>query len=333
MRIRSFILKRSSHESKGLACLRFEGYGGGPYPRDIILALKRNWHFFWFSSWNYRLQEIPYHDLIDLFVTREDLASEIQASGRTNCIVVPGGGESFERHDLLFYPTPQLLDIDLLYIARFIHPKRGDIALQCLRYLADRIPNCRAVFLESLASDPATSKSIRQGRLRLGLENNLEIKSVRLQEVNLFLNRSRMSLFTSDDEGLCRAFLQSLLAERPMLCYRNTKSSTRLFYDNRYCHYYEHQTGKCAGEAAYRLYQQNVLKNPGARDYILKEKGFKFYDLAGWQSHILAASVPLYENDKQRLNPNDIVPADRLTLSWFWRTFELVGYQKREGSP
>lgn len=320
-----FVLKHSSPKSKGLACLRFEGYPGEVYPRDLILSLKQEWYFFWFSSWNYTLKEIPYYDLIDIFVAWDNLAAEIQESGLTNSIVVRGGSETYEPHHLLFYPIVGLdRNIDVLYIARFLQEKRCDIAMGCVKYLFERNPNVKAVFLESFASSPEMRDWVFRERRRLGLERNLVVGRVPLRNVNTILNRARLSLFTSDEEGMCRAVLQSLLAERPLLCYRNTRSLIRLLYDNRFFNFYDIQTAENAGEVAWRLLSQgSTCDNLGARQYVLDEKKITFHDLVDWKSEILAAAEALYTRDGQRLDSADIVPVSQITNSFFWQTFQI----------
>jgi glycosyltransferase involved in cell wall biosynthesis len=289
------------------------------------MSLKRDWHFFWFSSWKCALKEIPYHDLIDVFVVWDDLIREIEMTKRTDCVVVRGGCETFEQHDSLFYPIPSAhRDVDIIYIARFIRPKRPDVALKCVRYVTQRRPSCRTLFLESKASDPEMRKWVRDEIVRLGLSDNVSIRSVPLAEVNSCLNRARVSLFTSDEEGVCRAVLQSLLAERPLLCYRNTQALTRHFYDERYFHFYDYQDEEYVGRAALELLTGPNTTNPGARQYVLGEKGLKFYDLAGWQADVLRAAEPIYLREGQELDPNDILPPSELTLSQFWRPFELT---------
>lgn len=323
MNINGLILKRPSPNSKGMVCLRFD-HGGERYPREAIVRLKRNWHFFWFSSWNYSLHEIPYNDLIDLFVVWDDLAAEIGQSGRRDCIAIRGGGETFEPHERLFYPMPQITpDIDLLYIARFIPEKRCDVALRCVQYLAARMPGCRAVFLESMASEPQMRRWVQQQRRESGIAENLRIGAVPLSKVNTFLNRARIVLFTSDREGLCRAVIQALLAERPLLCYRHTSALTRLLYDSRYCHYYDDQDDNSCGKAVLDLLQRGAHNNPGARQYVLQEQRINFHELPGWQAEILAASEPLYAREGQRIDPADIVSVAELGMS-VWREFEVM---------
>jgi glycosyltransferase involved in cell wall biosynthesis len=301
------------------------GNGGEPYPREVIIALKRDWHFFWYSSWSYSLARIPYHDLIDLFVVWDDIANEIKASGRTDCIIVRGGSEIYQRHDLLFFPVQDTpIDIDLLYIARFIKAKRYDIATRCVRYLVERKRDLRAVFLVGPASEPGARAWVLEQRKRFGLEKNLRITSVPLRRVNSFLNRARISLFTSDDEGLCRAVLQTLLAERPLLCYSGTRAQIRMLYDDRYFRYYDAQTEESVGKAAWSLLESKAESNAGARRYVLGEKNIRFYDLREWQSIVLAAAAPLYLREGQILDPRDIVPAWRLGLfGRFWAPFRL----------
>lgn len=323
MRMNAFVLKRPSPNSKGLACLRFEGQVGEPYPRDTLLTLKRDWHFFWFSSWNYRLKDIPYNDLIDLFIVWDDLAAEIRSSGRSDCIVLLGGCETAERHDLLFFPIQATrCDVDVLYVARFAEAKRCDVALKCVHYLAERRADVRAVFLESPASEPCSKEWATREIERLGLGNNLLLTTVPLSAVNSFLNRARISLFTSDDEGVCRAVLQSLLAERPLLCYRNTRALTRSLYDHRFFHYYDEQTEDSVGRAAWNLLESGITSNPGAREYVLDERKLVFEDFAKRQETILAASEGLYSRDGQKLEPKDVIPPD-VCVRQAWRTFEL----------
>jgi len=322
-RISGYILKHPSASSKGLVCLRLDRPGES-YPREVIAQLKSHWHFFWFSVWNTRHERIAYHDLIDIFVTWDEHAEEIRKSGRTDCIVLRGGSETYERHDKLFYPIPDTqCDIDLLYVARFTPLKRADMALSCVHFVAQRKPDCRAVFLESLGSDLATRKWIREQRKALGLENNLQLMSVPLEEVNSYMNRAHLSLFTSDEEGLCRATLQTLLAERLLLCHKHTRALTRNIFDDRYFHYYEQQTAESVGNAAWDILKQPAASNSGARDYLLKERGFVFYDLPEWQEKIIAAAAPLYERDGQHLDRRDIVPVNDGTRFALWRPFRL----------
>jgi len=322
-RISGYILKRPSANSKGLVCLRLDR-PGEPYPREMIAALKRDWHFFWFSVWNTRHERIAYHDLIDIFDTWDEHAEDIRKSGRTDCIVLRGGSETYERHDELFYPIPDTkCDIDLLYVARFTPLKRTDMALACVHFVAQRKPDCRAVFLESLGSDLATRKWVREQIKSLGLENNLQLMSIPLQAVNSYMNRTRLSLFTSDEEGLCRATLQTLLAERPLLCHKHTRALTRNIFDDRYFYYYEEQTEESIGNAAWDILNRPTASNRGARDYLLKEKGFVFYDLPEWQEKIIAAAAPLYARDGQRLDRGDIVSASDATRFVLWRPFRL----------
>lgn len=320
-----FKLKQPSNGSKGIACLRFGGLNGEPYPRDLILALKRDWYFFWFSSWNYRLSEIPYHDLIDIFVVWDDLLEELQQTGRTDCILLRGGCETFEPHDRIFHPIAGLRrDIDLLYIARFITSKRCDIALGCVHYLAERIPGLRAVFLESGDSEPETRAWVRDEVARLGLGETLVIATVPISMVNALLNRARLTLFTSDREGICRAVLQSLLTERPILCYRHTEALTRLFFDDRYFHYYDRQSETSVGTAALDILTGTVGRNTGARRYVLEEKQVQFRDLRSWQADVLHAANSLFIRDGQRLRWEDCVSDRELNLSSAWKTFQVI---------
>ena len=324
MQLRCFTLKHPSPGSKGLACLRFEGYPGEPYPYEAIKSLKRDWYFFWFSSWNYSLKQLPYNDLIDLFVAWDGLTDEIKAAGRTDCVFVRGGCETAEPHDTLFFPTADAqLEIDLLYVARFISAKRCDVALKCASYICERKPGARIVFLESPASEPHTRLWLLKERADLGLENNVLLTSVPLQVVNSFLNRARISLFTSDEEGMCRAVLQSLLAERPLLCYRHTNALTQTLHDDRFFNFYEEQTGESAGRAALALLEQDIWQNRGARRYLLEERKIKFHSGVEWRHELFAAAEHLYARDGQRLEPRDIVPLEVATTQ-FWQPFELL---------
>jgi glycosyltransferase involved in cell wall biosynthesis len=325
-RVKGYVLKHPSPGSKGLLCLRMER-NAEPYSREMMIELKRYWHFFWFSVWNTPHHKIAYHDLIDIFLTWDEHAAEIHATGRTNAIIVRGGSETYERHDLLFHPLPGIeRDIDLLYVARFTPYKRADMALSCVNFVARHNPSCRAVFLESFASDPAMRSSLRQQRKALGLEANLQFTTVPLDHVNVYMNRARLCLFTSDEEGLCRATLQTLLAERPLLAYRNTRALTRHLYDDRFFHFYDRQTEESIGQAAWDYLSQPESSNPGARDYLLKERKFVFHDLADWQEQILAAAAPLYTRDGQTLDRRDVVPIDDGTRLTLWRNFRLEGH-------
>jgi glycosyltransferase involved in cell wall biosynthesis len=320
-----FLLKRSSPGSKGLVCLRFEGKRGETYPRDLLLHLKRQWYFFWFSSWNHTLRDIPYADLIDIFVGWDELLREIRMKKRTDCVLLRGGCETFERHDSLFFPLEKTeRDIDIIYIARFIRYKRCDIAIKCVQYLVERNPSCRALFLESVASEPDVHDWVHNERAQLGLERNLTISTVPIAAVNSYLNRARLSLFTSDEEGICRAVLQSLLAERPLLCFRHTKALTRQFFDDRYFNYYDYQTEQSVGGAAYTLLAQAPDCNSGSREYLLRERSLKFYNLVEWQANICRAAEPLYARDGQELNWADVVPPRDLTLGQAWMEFKLA---------
>jgi hypothetical protein len=161
---------------------------------------------------------------------------------------------------------------------------------------------------------------VQAERTRHGLSDNLEIRTVPLADVNAFLNRSRLSLFTSDEEGMCRAVIQTLLAERPILCYRGSKAITRIIYDNRYFNFYSDQTERSVGEAADYVLTHCPPHNTGARDYILAEKGMKFFDLAGWRDEVLSAAAALYARDGQQIETRDIVPLEELHL---WQPFEM----------
>jgi hypothetical protein len=164
---------------------------------------------------------------------------------------------------------------------------------------------------------------VREQRKNLRLEENLRIASVGPDLVNDYINRARLSLFTSDVEGLCRSVLQTLLAERWVLCYRHTRALTRLIFDKRYFRFYDHQTEDSIGETAWQFLQEPHRLNRGARDYLLKERQFVFHDLAGWQEQILAAAVPLSERDGQHMDRADVVPIDDGTHLSLWREFRL----------
>jgi glycosyltransferase involved in cell wall biosynthesis len=321
--VKGYILKNPSPRSKGMLCLRIEK-NAEIYPRELLLELKQHWHFFWFSAWNTPYSEIAYRDLIDIFVTWDDHAEEIRSSGRTDYIIVRGGSETFEQHNLLFYPDPDVeRDVDLLYVARFTSSKRPDMAMACVDYIAKRNPACKAVFLESFASDLPLRTKMRQQCRSLGLEANLHFATVPMTEVNAYMNRSKLCLFTSDEEGLCRATVQALLAERPLLAYRHTRALTRHLYDQRFFHFYDEQTAESIGQAAWKCVSRNQQRNDGARDYLLKEKGFVFYDLAGWQENLLQAAAPLYARDGEQIDREDLIPIDDGTPFRLWRNFSL----------
>jgi glycosyltransferase involved in cell wall biosynthesis len=241
-------------------------------------------------------------------------------------VIIRGGSETYEPRNKFFFPKVEAVrDIDIVYIARFVNFKRYDIALKCVNYVKRHKPDCRAIFLEPGYSDAGASEWVAAEKIRLGLDNNLIITRGGWRKVNRILNRSRISLFTSDNEGMCRAVLESLLAERPVLCYRQTRAVIRLIYDSRYFHYYDEQTEESVGEAAWKLLQSGAETNQGARKYILKEKAMKFHDLIGWQSEVLNAARVLYARDGQRLEPNDIVPWNELSQdNRFWKEFELI---------
>jgi glycosyltransferase involved in cell wall biosynthesis len=324
MTIKCFALKRPSINSKGIACLRFNGCDEEKYSRTLLTQLKREWHFFWFSSWRCRLKDIPYQDLIDIWVVWDDLIRELAASRASTHVAIRGGCETAERHDLLAHPLQGIEpEIDILYIARFFPQKRPDVAVQCVRYIADRYPSVRAVFLESPASDYAVRMQVVSQIKKYGLESNVTIKTVPVAQVNWYLNRSRLSLFTSDIEGICRAVLQSLLAERPLLCYRYTEAITRELYDDRYFHYYDEQTANAIGAAACKVLEK-AATNPGARNYVLAEKRIRFHNVAEWQAEILEAARPLYLRDGQCIESNDIVAESELRRpSHFWQEFVM----------
>lgn len=324
-KINGFILKRSSARSKGLVCLRFNN-SKGPYPKEQIKALKRDWHFFYYSWWAVPLAMTPYHDLIDMFIVWDDLINEIRASGRTDCVIIRGGSETYEPHDKYFSPKLNVKrDIDMVHVARFADFKRNDIALKCVNFVKRYKPDCRAVFLEPIYSDLDVREMIKTQISSLGLESNVIIDSGDWSKVNDILNRSRISLFTSDEEGLCRSVIESLLAERPLLCYRGTRALTRLLYNDRYFNFYDEQTEESVGAAAWKLLRSGVKRNYGARKYILEERAMRFYDLAGWCAEVLTAAQALYDRDGQRLEPADIVSVDELSQNnRFWDNFELI---------
>ena len=309
-----------------MACLRFNN-SIGPYPKEQIQVLKRDWFFFYFSYWAVPLTDIAYHDLIDIFVVWDDLIDEIKASGRTDCVVIRGGSETYEPRDRFFFPRKQIKrDIDIVHIARFINFKRNDIALKCVNYLKRHKPDCKAIFLEpAWYSDSQARENIKAERTLLGLEGNVIIDTGDWKKVNRILNRSRVSLFTSDKEGMCRAVIESLLAERPLLCYRGTHALTRLLFDDRFFRYYDEQNEESVGKAAWELLQSGVKRNHGARKYILEEKAMRFHNLAGWQAEVLNAAKVLYARVGQSLEPADIVPVDELSQNnTFWKEFELL---------
>jgi glycosyltransferase involved in cell wall biosynthesis len=224
----------------------------------------------------------------------------------------------------MFHPIPAIeRDIDLLYVARFTSRKRPDMALACVRFVAERNPATRSVFLESYASESALRTQIRQLAKDAGLTANLEFRTVLTDQVNGYMNRARLCLFTSDEEGLCRATLQTLLAERPLLAYRNTRALTRHLYDDRFFHFYEDQSPDSIGQTAWNLLCKPVHENPGARNYLLQEKGFVFHDLPGWQAELLAAAAPLYARDGQTLNHTDVIRVGAATSFILWRNFHL----------
>lgn len=122
---------------------------------------------------------------------------------------------------------------------------------------------------------------------------------------------------------MCRAVLQSLLAERPLLCYRKTRSLVRSLYNERYFNFYEEQTGEAAGIAALHMLESGIVQNPGARNYLLGEKRIQFYESVDWRDKVLAASKILYDHDGQIFEPKDVVPLHAARSS-FWRVFELI---------
>jgi glycosyltransferase involved in cell wall biosynthesis len=326
MQVDGFILKHPSPGSKGLACLRFPTQSYKQYSREAIESLKREWYFFWFSTWHTPLQNLAFQDLIDIFVVWDDLAAEIAAMRRGDCVVIRGGCETSVRYDLFFYPIPkQTQSIDLLYVARYVPQKRYDIAFQCVQYVTERMPNCKAVFLESPGSEPEAREWILKERARLGLEKNILVGSVEENVVNSFLNRARLCLFTSDEEGMCRSVLQTLLAERPLLCYRNTRAITRSIYDDRYFHFYNEQTRESIGEAAWSILSNDRSQsNRGSRSYLLHEKGIHFRTFSEWRHEILTAAESLYARDGQELKKEDLVPTSQLRYHQLWREFRLT---------
>jgi glycosyltransferase involved in cell wall biosynthesis len=319
--LNTFILKRPSHNSKGVACVRCSS---PVYPWARVHTLKAEWYLFWFSCWTDRLEHLPYGDLIDCFVGWDDLKQQLEESGRSDYVFVRGGGETYDRHDQHFFAMSIERDIDLVYIAKFHTFKRYDVALQACRYIATRKPDLRAIFLESYDSPIGAREQVQGWIHEHGLSRNIEIATVPLEAVNRVLNRAKVSLFCSDVEGMCRAVLQSLLAERPLLCYRHTHAHIRMLYDDRFMRFYDHQTGESAGEAALTIIHAASHRNSGARDYLLREWGFRFYDMAGWQEQVLDALTPLYHRDGQRMNREDVVPASEITPAVFWKELEFV---------
>jgi hypothetical protein len=74
------------------------------------------------------------------------------------------------------------------------------------------------------------------------------------------------------------------------------------------------------GRAAADILSKGPNGNPGARNYLLIEKGVTFHDLVGWQREVLAAAEPLYRRDGQKLETADVISAHQIK---FWQTFEM----------
>jgi glycosyltransferase involved in cell wall biosynthesis len=322
MFLKCLVLKKSSARSKGILCLRLNG-SVEPFPRDFIKNLKNRWYLLWFSTTSTTLKDIPYHDLIDIFLTWEDVSSELARSGRKDYVMANLPAETAEPLDDLFYPIDvPALDIDLLYIARFCSFKRYDIALKCAEYLLQRQPTFNVVFLQSRGSDAAARDYVLSERKRLRIESRLAIMHVPQRTVNSYLNRAKLSLFTSDDEGACRAVLQSLLCERPILCYRNTRAQTRLLYDERYFYFYNEQTQESVGRSALDILMQRRFVNIGARHFLLGERGVAFYDLEEWHYKVLEKAQVLYQRDQQPFAVEDILPIR--STERLYQLFEVI---------
>ena len=321
MKIDGFIIKKPSKNSKGIIYLG-DDYSAAQIPREKIIELKKNWYFFWYHLYKMSLKQIPHNDHISVFVCWDDIINELKNSERQDYFCIKGGSETFTRHDLLFYPiTEKEYEYDLIYVSRFFPDKRCDMMFNCVQYLIEHDYPCKALFLENFFQNEKLKENYLNLMYDMKLENYIEIKQVAPDEVNKYFNKSKLSLFTSDIEGLCRAVVETLLAERPILAYKETKALTQTLYDKRFFYFYDFQTKESIGEAALKILKSNNFTNKGARQYILKEKRLPFMDLAAWVKEVTDVFKLIFEKNKEDFNESDLVQIEKINK---WENIRLL---------
>jgi glycosyltransferase involved in cell wall biosynthesis len=121
-------------------------------------------------------------------------------------IVVPGGFD-----DELFAPAAQRHPrYDLVLVGRLSPVKRVDLLIRTLAALRDRGLTLSAV----IVGDGPSRGDLEQLSADLGTSREIEFVGYR-DDVNTWLQRSRVFVLTSESEGLSQAMIQGMLCELP----------------------------------------------------------------------------------------------------------------------
>jgi len=148
----------------------------------------------------------------DVIITMGSRAAEFFKNNaiRKDISVVSGGIDARR-----FYPGEERPSFDIILVARLSPEKRIDVFLQTVRFVADRVPDVKAVVI----GDGELRGNLQELASDLGISQNVEFVG-HIHNVEQWLRRSKVFALTSDLEGLPLSAMEAMMCGIPVVASR-----------------------------------------------------------------------------------------------------------------
>ncbi len=145
----------------------------------------------------------------DLVITMGTKAVDFfREKGVNTKITVVSGGIKRTR----FYPTNEAPLYGIILTGRLVKIKRIDIFLNAVNYVAQRIPNVKAV----IVGEGELSDELQRLSMNLGIENNVKFTGYQ-DDIESWLRKSKIFVLTSDSEGLSLSMMEAMMCGLPVV--------------------------------------------------------------------------------------------------------------------
>jgi glycosyltransferase involved in cell wall biosynthesis len=124
---------------------------------------------------------------------------------KTEFQVISGGIDSQR-----FQPSQENPSTDLILTGRLVPIKRIDIFIQAVKYVADMIPEVKAV----IVGDGELHEELQCLVRNLGIEHNVQFTGYQ-KDVENWLQKSKIFVLTSDVEGLALSMMEAMMCGLP----------------------------------------------------------------------------------------------------------------------
>jgi glycosyltransferase involved in cell wall biosynthesis len=182
---------------------------GGPAEVKDGGLLSENWLFSKMETPDpvverYLLEAVATFDLVITMGTRA--AGYFQERGVHTTFHTASGGIDTVR----FRPFQTPKTIDLILVGRLAAVKRIDLFLETIRCVRDALPDVRA----TIVGDGPLRKCLEQYARELGVEANTVFVGYQ-RDVAAWIQRGRLFVLTSDNEGLSLSLIEAMLSGMP----------------------------------------------------------------------------------------------------------------------